>query len=257
VVALISVIIESQLKNRDSCSAFIATSLAFRVSYVSKFAFLNLLLLFPQARKRVQSSTSIWCVFSLFPAWNVMHGEMDTAGQPEYDADIETGLDTDGEMSVGDALRRRRERKDKKSITARRKNIPITASSILTNAIGDRRGSADDLGLGLVVTTGSSAGDRRNGGGNAGKPWRRRPRRHSTPGFSLNDDNTGDSEKLERLRRRLDAMRRLPRSSRYASSQIEIINKAMEILHKSETTGTGRDATENDQLTKLLAAVAL
>jgi hypothetical protein len=33
VVALISVINESQLKNRDSCSAFIATSLAFRVSY--------------------------------------------------------------------------------------------------------------------------------------------------------------------------------------------------------------------------------
>ena len=71
----------------------------------------------------------------------------------------------------------------------------------------------------------------------------------------MSDDDT-DGAKLDRLNQRLDAMRRLPRSSRYAQSQIEIIQKAMDILNRS-TSGVARSAPENDELSRLLAAVSL
>ena len=113
-----------------------------------------------------------------------------------------------------------------------------------------RRSSADDNVLGIAV------GDQRKSvAASDGKPWKRRQRRHSTPGFTLSDDDT-DGAKLDRLHQRLDAMRRLPRSSRYAQSQIEIIQKAMGILSKS-TSGVVRSAPENDELSRLLAAVSL
>ena len=113
-----------------------------------------------------------------------------------------------------------------------------------------RRSSADDNDLGIAV------GDqRRREAASNGKPWKRRQRRHSTPGFTLSDDDT-DGAKLDRLNQRLDAMRRLPRSSRYAQSQIEIIQKAMDILNRS-TSGVARSAPENDELSRLLAAVSL
>ena len=72
----------------------------------------------------------------------------------------------------------------------------------------------------------------------------------------MSDEDT-DGAKLDRLHRRLDAMRRLPRSSRYASNQIEIILKAMDILNKSQTCGAIRSAPENDELSRLLMAISL
>lgn len=166
------------------------------------------------------------------------------SGHPAYDADIEAALDTSDEMSVGDALRRRRGHKDKRSIARR------LAKSVAAVRPPARRSSADDNDLGIAV------GDqRRREAASNGKPWKRRQRRHSTPGFTLSDDDT-DGAKLDRLNQRLDAMRRLPRSSRYAQSQIEIIQKAMDILNRS-TSGVARSAPENDELSRLLAAVSL
>ena len=82
-------------------------------------------------------------------------------------------------------------------------------------------------------------------------------RRHSYPGFALGD-GVSDGVKLERLNGKLEAMRRLPRGSRYAAQQIEIIQKAMEILARSGVAGGGaRTAPENDELSRLLAAVSL
>ena len=52
---------------------------------------------------------------------------------------------------------------------------------------------------------GSSSGSRSH--------HKRRPRRHSTPGFTLSDGDS-DGHKMERLQQRLEAMRRLPRGSR-------------------------------------------
>ena len=169
---------------------------------------------------------------------------MRESGHPAYDADIEAALDTSDEMSVGDALRRRRGHKDKRSIARR------TAKAVAAMRPPARRSSADDNVLGIAV------GDQRKSvAASDGKPWKRRQRRHSTPGFTLSDDDT-DGAKLDRLHQRLDAMRRLPRSSRYAQSQIEIIQKAMGILSKS-TSGVVRSAPENDELSRLLAAVSL
>ena len=163
---------------------------------------------------------------------------------PAYDADIEAALDTRDEMSVGDALRRRRGHKDKRSIARR---LSKAVAAVRPPA---RRSRADDNDLGFAV------GDQRmREVASNGKPWKRRQRRHSTPGFTLSDDDT-DGAKLDRLNQRLDAMRRLPLSSRYAQSQIEIIRKAMDILSKS-TSGIARSAPENDELTRLLAAVSL
>ena len=166
------------------------------------------------------------------------------SGHPAYDADIEAALDTSDEMSVGDALRRRRGHKDKRSIARR------TAKAVAAMRPPARRSSADDNVLGIAV------GDQRKSvAASDGKPWKRRQRRHSTPGFTLSDDDT-DGAKLDRLHQRLDAMRRLPRSSRYAQSQIEIIQKAMNILRRS-TSGIVRSTPENEELSRLLAAVSL
>ena len=177
------------------------------------------------------------------------HGGLMDQSQPAYDADIEAGLDTDGEMAVGEALRWRQQRKGKGSI-GRHKGKSNGGALGMGMANGKRRTSADDT----FVVNGQSGDTRGKHGKESQKPWRRRQRRHSTPGFSLSDGDT-DSEKLVRLNRRLDAMRRLPRSSRYATSQIQIIHKALDILRKSESEG--RSAPEDDALAKLLAAVSL
>ena len=70
---------------------------------------------------------------------------------PAYDADIEAALDTSDEMSVGDALRRRRGHKDKRSIARRTAKAvaamrpPARRSSALAVA------SADEMAAGVVA----------------------------------------------------------------------------------------------------------
>ena len=85
------------------------------------------------------------------------------------------------------------------------------------------------------------------------KEKRRRARRHSSPGFTLSDADS-DLTKRERLTRRMEAMRRLPRTSRYAQQQMEIITKALAILDREPPM---RTSIENDELSRLLAAVSL
>jgi hypothetical protein len=81
------------------------------------------------------------------------------------------------------------------------------------------------------------------------------------PAFTLSDAD-GDETKWERLNRRLDAMRLLPRGSRYASQQIDLISKALAILRKTRASdggggGVERTNDENDELARLLSAVSL
>ena len=160
----------------------------------------------------------------------------------DEDADIEAALDTSDEMSVGEALRRRRSHKEKRSIAKRHGPSKLGAGG--TSGTRPRRASsaeADTIGM-LGISS---------------RHMKRRQRRNSLPSFTLSDGDS-DGLKLERLNSRLEAMRRLPRGSRYASQQMEIIQKAMEILNRSGGAGgSARTAPENDELSRLLAAVSL
>ena len=170
----------------------------------------------------------------------------------EYNADIEAALDTSDEMSVGDALRRRRAHKDKRSIA--KKHGPSKFAAPGGPGARLRRTSSADADPDACDGRGGSAGA---ASGSARHHPKRRVRRHSYPGFALGD-GVSDGVKLERLNGKLEAMRRLPRGSRYAAQQIEIIQKAMEILARSGVAGGGaRTAPENDELSRLLAAVSL
>jgi hypothetical protein len=100
---------------------------------------------------------------------------------------------------------------------------------------------------------GGSDDGRSRGAGSGVKERRRRARRHSSPGFTLNDA-VDDLTKRDRLARRMEAMRRLPRASRYAQQQIEIIMKALAILDREPPM---RTSNENDELSQLLAQVTL
>lgn len=136
----------------------------------------------------------------------------------DEDADIEAALDTDVEMSVGTTLRRRKVSKDKRSISKRSGGVGSKlslglgdqhlrrASSIAAQGVlGAAAGFSADAGGGVGGGGGSSSGSRSH--------HKRRGRRHSTPGFTLSDGDS-DGHKRERLQQRLEAMRRLPRSSR-------------------------------------------
>ena len=153
----------------------------------------------------------------------------------DEDADVETGLDTDAEMAVGESLRRRRGNKEKRSAVRRRKKSSLGANG--------------------------ASGGGGGGGSSSKKHSKRRARRHSMPAFTLSDAD-GDETKWERLNRRLDAMRLLPRGSRYASQQIDLISKALAILRKTRASdggggGVERTNDENDELARLLSAVSL
>ena len=102
----------------------------------------------------------------------------------DEDADVETGLDTDAEMAVGESLRRRRGNKEKRSAVGRRKKSSLGANG--------------------------ASGGGGGGGSSSKKHSKRRARRHSMPAFTLSDADW-DETKWERLNRRLDAMRLLPR----------------------------------------------
>ena len=169
----------------------------------------------------------------------------------EYNADIEAALDTSDEMSVGDALRRRRAHKDKRSIA---KMQLLQARRARGSRRAPCRTSSADADPDACDGRGGSAGA---ASGSARHHPKRRVRRHSYPGFALGD-GVSDGVKLERLNGKLEAMlRRLPRGSWYAR-QIEIIQKAMEICSQSGVAGGGaRTAPENDELSRLLAAVSL
>lgn len=160
----------------------------------------------------------------------------------DEDADIEAALDTSDEMSVGEALRRRRSHKEKRSIAKRHGPSKLGAGGASGTRLR-RASSADADTIGMV--------------GSSSRHMKRRHRRNSLPGFTLSDGDS-DGLKLERLHSRMEAMRRLPRGSRYASQQMEIIQKAMEILNRSGGAGgSARTAPENDELSRLLAAVSL
>jgi|TARA_B100001758_G_scaffold64875_1_gene54122 hypothetical protein len=169
-----------------------------------------------------------------------------------FDADIEGALDTSDEMTVGEQLARRRASRDKRSISKRHGPSRLGVGTPGGSRDGSsshrsRRASAVDVEMG-----GSDDG-RSRGVGSGVKEKRRRARRHSSPGFTLSDADS-DLTKRERLTRRMEAMRRLPRTSRYAQQQMEIIAKALVILDREPPM---RTSNENDELSRLLAAVSL
>ena len=189
----------------------------------------------------------------------------------DEDADIEAALDTADEMSVGQTLRRRKASKDKRSIAKRGASWGTDRFGLggVPSPQGRRRSSSVDKESGELGGGGSDRGIGVGGGvgeGESGRPLsmlRRRTRRHSTPSFTLGAmDGESDGYKRERLQRRLDAMRRLPRGSRFASQQIDIITKALGILDRTAAGGAGgrgggRTSDENDELSRLLAAISL
>ena len=170
-----------------------------------------------------------------------------------FDADIEGVLDTSDEMTVGEQLSRRRANRDKRSISKRHGPSRL--------GVGTPGGSRDGSGshrsrrasVAADVEMGGSDDGRSRGAGSGVKERRRRARRHSSPGFTLNDA-VDDLTKRDRLARRMEAMRRLPRASRYAQQQIEIIMKALAILDREPPM---RTSNENDELSQLLAQVTL
>lgn len=142
----------------------------------------------------------------------------------DEDADIEAALDTDAEMAVGTTLRRRKVSKDKRSISKRlggggasSKGLGLGGKALrrATSFDAEQRGGAAGPSTGAGGASGSVGGGGGGGGGSSSgsRSHKRRVRRHSTPGFSLNDGDS-DGDKRKRLQHRLEAMRRLPRSSR-------------------------------------------
>jgi|AntAceMinimDraft_1070359.scaffolds.fasta_scaffold09869_2 hypothetical protein len=193
----------------------------------------------------------------------------------DEDADVEAALDTSDEMAVGTALRRRKVFKDKRSIS-RSRTGGVNCMLGLGQGQGEFQGllrssSIDDAGMeggGLGAADAGRSGGRGGGGGGSSsgsRSHKRRARRHSSPGFTLSEGDS-DGHKRERLRCRLEFMRRLPRGSRFASQQIDIITKALGILDKTEgglgagdggRVGAARTSNENDELSRLLASVSL
>ena len=89
-------------------------------------------------------------------------------------------------------------------------------------------------------------------------------RRGGVDGEDGDDDenNAGRCETVDDARRkyaleqRLKKMRALPRTSRYARQQCELIEKALDILNRAKRYGT-RSVEEEDELAGLLKAVKL
>ena len=204
----------------------------------------------------------------------VADGQGDRGGMQteDEDADIEAALDTDVEMTVGETLRRRKVSKDKRSISKRfgggaggKVGLGLARGhshqsqrrvSSIAESGGVRVPGVGGVGVGVGLGAGGGGG----GGGGSSSASRshhkRRPRRHSTPGFTLSDGDS-DGHKREKLQQRLEAMRRLPRSSRFASQQIDIITKALGILGGRGNGAAARTSNENDELSRLIAAISL
>ena len=69
-------------------------------------------------------------------------------------------------------------------------------------------------------------------------------------------DGDGDASRKYALETRLRKMRALPKGSRYAKQQCELIEKALDILARGKRRGA-RSAEEEDELAGLLKAVKL
>lgn len=69
-------------------------------------------------------------------------------------------------------------------------------------------------------------------------------------------ETVDDARRKYALEQRLKKMRALPRTSRYARQQCELIEKALDILNRAKRYGT-RSVEEEDELAGLLKAVKL
>jgi hypothetical protein len=88
------------------------------------------------------------------------------------------------------------------------------------------------------------------------------PKRRPVDGEDGEEDSAGggcekdDARRKYALEQRLKKMRALPRTSRYARQQCELIVKALDILNRAKRYGT-RSVEEEDELAGLLKAVKL
>jgi len=123
-------------------------------------------------------------------------------------------------------------------------------------SVGRRKRSADDLAR---AGSGASRARATRGYGSDDEDARRgvgaivRARVDGT----ARDGTMEDVARRDALERRLAKMRALPKTSRYARRQCELMEKALEILLRVKARGGGRTTEEEDELAGLLRAVKL
>ena len=110
-----------------------------------------------------------------------------------------------------------------------------------TSSVGRRKSSFDDARDARGRTNGSATRSFESDAEDEGARW---------------GDGDGDASRKYALETRLRKMRALPKGSRYAKQQCELIEKALDILARGKRRGA-RSAEEEDELAGLLKAVKL
>ena len=119
--------------------------------------------------------------------------------------------------------------------------------------VGRRKSSVDDLAR---VGSGGSRARATRGYGSDDEDERRGVGAIAGVGGGLVGGGS-DASRRDALERRLAKMRTLPKGSRYARRQCELMEKALEILVRVKARGGGKTTEEEDELAGLLRAVKL